>query len=90
MFLLLLLLQDSHGRVENSRVVECDHAAVGPLFEVDAGGGAVVEMPSSEVVAYGFHVDSELVGDALRTSAGKFVFYPSEFIECNDHDSEYV
>jgi len=78
---LFLLAEDTHRHVENSRVVERHHAAVGPGLEMNAHAllGFVL---AAEIVADGLHVDSQLVCDTLRATAGQPVLDPAQFVEC--------
>ncbi len=81
---LFLLAEDAHRYVENRRIVERHHAAVGAGFEVHAHAlfGFVL---AAEIVADGLHVDSQFVCDALRTAAGQFMLDTELFVKCDDH-----
>ena len=72
--LLFLFAEDAHGDVEDRRVVERYHTAVGAGFEVHTHAlfGFVF---ASEIIADGLHVDSQFIFNTLRTAAGQLVLY---------------
>ena len=82
----LFFIQNAHRRVENSRIVQRNHPAVGPLFEVNSGTLLRIEMFSSEIIAYRFDIDTQFVCNTLRASARQSVLDSAQFIKCNNHN----
>src|SRR5699024_214657 len=82
-----LLFEDAFRAVEDGRIVQRYHAAVGPRLEMHAPGIAALEMASPGLSPHYLYICAQFIGDTLGTAARKLVLDTAQLIKGYCHSS---